>query len=225
MWNTQKLGGLAAFAQIGLAALALLADLVLLPAAGLSPVNGQLPDAASVVAKNSDPTLVVLDIGMLLLSQTIWLVWAGLYDRLGSRAPNRSRLALLAATMASVFFAATAVISMNSRSMLATISKESEAATVDLGVRTLTGGLAGGGAFMMGWAAVLSGWATISKGGLPRLLSGMLLLSGASLMLPVLMSAIPSGLNPVMQLLVGIAAEATVPVWTIWLGLVLWRGL
>lgn len=224
MWNTQKLGGLAAFVQIGLMALALLADLVLLPAAGLSPANGQLPDAASVVAKSNDPTLVVLDIGFLMLSQTILLVWAGLYDRLGNRAPNRSRLAMLAVSIASVFFIAVSVISMNSRAMLATIPEESVAATVDLGSRTLTGGLAGGGALMVGWAAVLSGWAAISKGGLPRLLSWILFLSGVSLMLPVLLSIIPLGLDPATLFYVGIVAEGTVPIWSIWLGVVLWRG-
>ncbi|MBI4672981.1 MAG: hypothetical protein HY741_15100 [Chloroflexi bacterium] len=223
MWGIQKLGGLAAFVQIGLMVVILLADLVLLPAAGLSPVDGQLPEAGTVLAKNNNPTLVVLDLAALVLSQTIILIWAGLRDRLGGNAPNRSRLAMASASIASVLFVAGSVTSLNSRPMLATIQDETVAVTVGLGLRTITGGLFGGGALMVGWAAILSGWAALSKGGLPKLLSWLLLISGVGLMLPLLPSAIPSP-EAALLLYVGIAAKATIPIWTIWLGLLLWHG-
>ncbi len=223
MWGIQKLGGLAAFVQIGLMVVVLLADLVLLPAAGLSPVDGQLLDTTTALAKNSNPTLVVLDLAALVISQTIILIWAGLRDRQGVSAPNRSRLAMASASIASVLFVAGAVISLNSRPMLATIQDKTIAVTVDLGLRTITGGLLGGGALMVGWAAILSSWAALSKGGLPKLLSWLLLISGVGLMLPLLLSVIP-GTDAALLLYVGIVAEMTVPIWTIWLGLILWRG-
>lgn len=223
MQGIQKLGGLAAFVQIGLMIIVLLADLVLLPAAGLSPVDGQLPAASTALAKSNNPTLVILDLAALVLSQTILLIWAGLHDRQKDSAPNRSGLAMAAAFIASVLFVAGAVISLNSRPMLATLQDEGLAVTVDVGLRTITGGLLGGGALFVGWAASLSGWAALSKGGLPKLLSWLLLISGVGLMLPLLLSVIPNT-DAAMLLYVGIAAEATVPIWTLWLGLVLWRG-
>lgn len=202
MKNLQSVGGVAALIQ-ALGFLAILAIfLVILPSQGFTlPTDLSNPTKVAAAA----PTLGLLNWVTVLFSLTIVVVILALYERLQARAPNRLRLAVAAAVVASGLFLATSMVGIVGGPLLA----QNPAAGATLGA--LNQGLLDAARFAAGWSALLWGWAVVTEGGLPRALGYWMLLNGV---IAILVFAVPP------FQLVGLAVGL---IWSVWLGIALLR--
>lgn len=211
MKSMQKVGGIAALLQ----ALAFVALLVLilavLPSLGIANPDDFFDPAKAIPAVTSAPA-AVLNLLQMFFSLSIVVVTLALRERLQAGAPSRMRMAVVAASIASALFLSTGILHFVGAGELGTIASRDQAAAANvyLAVNTVTDGLIAGAIFAAGWSFLLIGWAGL-KGGLPKLLSYILMLGGVLAVLGFLVP--PFGLfGPVVNI-----------VWSVWLGLVLWR--
>jgi hypothetical protein len=137
-----------------------------------------------------------------------------LRERIGERAPRRMSLALLAAALAAGAMVAVACIrSANRHYHLAYPELHLEnSSTVLIVWTTLVAGVTGAGWHFLGWALVLIGSAGWTSRCLPRLLSGLYLVAGAS---SLFVYRLPELEGNVVMLGMVIS---------IWQGILLWRG-
>jgi hypothetical protein len=137
-----------------------------------------------------------------------------LRERIGERAPRRMSLALLAAALAAGAMVAVACIrSANRHYHLAHPELHLENSSMILIVwTTIVAGVTGAGWHFLGWALVLIGSAGWTSRCLPRLLSGLYLVAGAS---SLFVYRLPELEGNVVMLGMVIS---------IWQGILLWRG-
>ena len=165
-----------------------------------TPVETQLAVGAA-----SPGPFRILNLNIALFSITLVLGALAVRERLQSGAPNRMRLAVLAASIGSALFLANGLISYSGLPPLA-------AAGDLIGFRVLnlvTGGLITSAIFAAGWMLFLWGWAGLSTKGLPAGLSYLLLLAGV---VSILGFAVP---------IFGLLGVAINVLWAFWLGFVL----
>lgn len=202
MKNLQSAGGVAALIQ-AVGFLAILAIfLVVLPSQGFAvPTDFTNPTKVAAAA----PVLGLLNWVTVLFSLTIVVVILAIYERLQARAPNRLRLAVAAAVVASGLFLATSMVGIVGGPLLA----QDPAAGAALSA--LNQGLLNAAIFAAGWSSLLWGWAVSTEGDLPRPLGYLALLNGVI--------AILNFVVPPFQLLGRVVGL----IWTAWLGIALLR--
>jgi len=137
-----------------------------------------------------------------------------LRERIGERAPRRMSLALLAAALAAGAMVAVACIRSANRHyhLIHPELHLEESATVLIVWTTLVAGVTGAGWHFLGWALVLIGSAGWTSRCLPRLLSGLYLVAGASALFVYRLPELEG--NVVM---LGMVIS-------IWQGILLWKG-
>lgn len=128
-------------------------------------------------------------------------------ERLQASAPNRMRVAMIAASIGSALFLATGITSFGGFPPI--VAANDLAAFRILNV--VTQGLINAAIFAYGWTGLLWGWAGLSTKGLPAVLCYILLLAGV---VSVLTFVIP---------ILGLLAVVINVVWAFWLGYVLLR--
>lgn len=128
--------------------------------------------------------------GPMFAASLITMVFA-LRERIGTHAPRRTSLALLAAVLAAGAMTAVACIrAANRQYHLAHPELQLESAqTVLIVWTTILAGLTGAGWHFLGWAWGLIGWAGWSSAQLPRALSALYLLAGV---ISLLVYALPA---------------------------------
>jgi hypothetical protein len=137
-----------------------------------------------------------------------------LRERIGERAPRRMSLALLAAVLAAGAMVLVACIRSANRHyhLIHPELHLEESSTVLIVWTTLVAGVTGAGWHFLGWALVLVGSAGWTSRLLPRLLSALYLLAGASSLFVYLLPELEG--NVVM---LGMVIS-------IWQGILLWKG-
>ncbi len=216
MLSIQKWGGITALLQ---AVLSLLYLIILI---GLQGGPELFSSAARVSAEVHSPGRIAFRLITLLFSLTIVVLAMALRDRLHEGAPNRTRLMVVAACIASAIFVLDAMISAYAGPGLADLAAQdlAQARSLTSVVDWVLNGMAGGYVFMVGSMAVLAGWAAISTGKLPRPLGWLLVPAGVvSILVTLLQFAFVS--FPPLQ---AVALVLTF-VWSAWLGIVLWGGM
>jgi hypothetical protein len=201
----QKLGG---YASIGLAVQFLVSlgfFVFVLPKLGLASPNDFGDPVKGLAALAASPaTFLMLNVVNASFSVTALLLALALRERLRD-APNRMRLAVIAASIAGALFLAGGVVPIVGLPSIASANDVSA-------YRALTGiasGLVLAGTSAAGWVLVLSGWAALSTGKLPRALGLILILGGV---VEILEFAVPLFL--ILDPFLG-------TVWSLWLGVTL----
>lgn len=208
MKSSQKTGGYAALVQALAFVLSPINFLILLPSLGLDPTT--FPDPAQVLSVIDSPLLFVGSLIQFLLAATAVVIALSLYDRYGARAPSRMRWAVAAAVVASGLFLSTGMLNFATVRALPSIPAEYQL-NVFAGVSLATDGLLAAAIFAIGWSFLLSGWAAYQTNGLPRILSIIMMLGGASGILAFLIPPLVP-LGAIFNL-----------IWSIWLGFTLIR--
>lgn len=205
MNSMQKVGGYAALVTgVQFVAILVIQFAVLAPLGYTGPDTPPDKVLALVTANSTTPFLILNLIGAL-FSITIVLGALALRERLQAGAPNRMRIAVIAASVGSALFLASGIMSFSGFPPIVV-------ANDPVGFRILTAvtnGLSYAAIFAFGWTALLWGWAGLSTKGLPAGLNYVLLLAGVV--------AILAFLIPILGLL-GLVINA---VWAFWLGYVL----
>jgi hypothetical protein len=145
-----------------------------------------------------------------LLSLTIIPIVLAVYDRIQAGAPNRSRIAVISATVASALFLAQALVGIVGGGQVIPANLSAGPAP-SIALSAVTQGLLAAAVFAAGWSVVFWSWAALSTGALPKPLSYVVLLSG---ILSIVNFAFPLG---------GLVGDILVLVWSFWLGAVLLR--
>ena len=203
MNTMQKVGGYATL----LTCVLFVAILVI--AFGVLGPQGVTPDAPAdivlaVGAKSITPFQIDNLITML-FSITLVLGALAVRDRLQGGAPNRMRVAVIAASVGSALFLAGGIISFDG---FPPIVAANDLAAFRI-LSAVTQGLVNGAIFAFGLTGLLWAWAGLSTKGLPALLCYILLLAGV---VAVLAFAIP---------IFGLLGVVINVVWAFWLGYVL----
>ena len=170
---------------------------------GVTP--GTPPDQILAVAAQSATPFLIQNLVVASFSVTVVLGALALRERLQAGAPNRMRVAVIAASVASALFLAAGIIPF--RGLPAIVAANDLAAFRVL--EAVTQGLLTSGIFATGWTLLLWGWAGLSTKGLPTVLNYILLLAGVAALLAF---AIP---------IFGLLAVVINVVWAFWLGYVL----
>jgi hypothetical protein len=213
----QKWGGLAALLQ----AVMFASLLIIIPGLGVS--LDLFTDAAKVQAAFQSPGYAALNTILLLFSLTVLLVAMGLRDRLQEGAPNRSRLLVMAASIASAMFLLNGMIGFGGGATLAKLAGQDLALAKGLftPVNAVLDGLAASFIFMTGWVEALAGWAALTTKKLPQALGWLLVVAGVVSILSVLLPF--AGVD--LQILGAVLPVVLNLVWSLWLGVVLWRSM
>jgi hypothetical protein len=203
MNNMQKVGGYSALVT-GLQFVA-----ILVIAFGVLGPQGVTPDAPpdkvlAVAAKSITPFLIE-NLVTMLFSITIVLGALALRERLQAGAPNRMRVAVIAASVGSALFLASGITSFSGFPPIVA-ANDLPAFRI---LNAVTQGLVNAGIFAYGWTALLWGWAGLSTKGLPAVLNYVLLLAGV---VAVLAFAIP---------IFGLLGVVINVIWAFWLAYVL----
>lgn len=205
MNNMQKVGGYAAF----LAGLGFVGILALyfgvLPSQGFKvPDDFYNPQALTKFSA----TLAVFNWIDILFGLTVVPFTLALRERLQAGAPNRMRLALVAASVATALFLGSGIMRMVSTPM---VQNQAAGAGAILIVMAVGEGVENAGIFAAGFALVLLGWAGIATKGLPPGPCYVLLIAGVV--------GILSFLNPLIALL-DVAVNV---VWAFWFAMLLMK--
>ena len=212
MKQRQTAGGIAALGLSGLFVGLLLLLAVVLPGRGLGPHTLDHPATGiPFVASSSLPVIIALVyIGIALAFVPMMLA---LYQRLREAAPAMSQVAVVASLVAAGLFLAYGMIPMVGNPAVVTIYQDDAArgGAVYLALRLTANAMSAGALFAAGWAISLVGWAALRAGGLPKVLSSIMLLGGISKILSFAL------------LSVGLIGLLLAPIWSAWLGVVLLR--
>lgn len=204
MNKIQKAGGYATLVTgVQFAAILVIAFGVLGPL-GVTGPDTPADKVLAVAAKSPTPFLIQNLITML-FSITVVLSALALRERLQAGAPNRMRIAVIAASVGSALFLASGIISFGGDPPI--VAANDLAAFRIL--NAVTQGLLTSAIFATGWTLLLWGWAGLSTKGLPTVLNYILLVSGV---VAVLAFVIP---------IFGLVGVAINVVWAFWLGYVL----
>jgi len=203
----QRLGGYASIILLCVIVVAVVIAANTYPRLGLSLLNEMADPAKLMAALEASPsTFRMLQPVGILMALFFVIVTLSLQERMGEKAPNTMRFAVIAASIASALQLAGSLIEIPA---LISISgaRDVSAFRAIIGI---TEGLAEGMINAWGWALLLIGCAAVRTRGLPQILAYILLVCGIA---QVLRFAIP-------QLEITIVL---VPVFLIWLGIALLR--
>ena len=204
MNNMQKVGGYAALVTgLQFVAILVIAFGVLGPQ-GVAGPDAPADKVLAVAAKSATPFLID-NLVTMLFSITLVLGALALRERLQAGAPNRMRIAVIAASVGSALFLANGVISFSG---FPPIVAANDLAAYRI-LNAVTQGLINAAIFAYGWTGLLWGWAGLSTKGLPAVLCYILLLAGV---VSVLTFVIP---------ILGLLVVVINVVWAFWLGYVL----
>jgi len=204
MNNMQKAGGYAALVTgVQFLAILVIQFVVLAPLGIAGP--GTSPDKVLAVAANSTTPFLVQFLITGLFSITLLLGALAVRERLQAGAPNRMRLAVIAASIGSALFLAYGITSFTGFSSIVAANDASAFRAVD----TVENGLIVSAIFAFGWVALLWGSAGLSTKGLPTGLNYVLLVAGV---IAVLAFIIP---------IFGLLGVVINVIWAFWLGYVL----
>jgi hypothetical protein len=208
MKGFQKIGGYAAILQGLMFIVILVIQFTVLAPQGLAGGNA---DPAKVVAfaATSPTPFLILNLILVVFSITIILVVLALFERLQAGAPNRMRLAVIAATVASALFLASGLTSFTGFPPIVSLPDTAAAIAGQRALNAVTNGLLQGAVFAAGWQGLLNGWAALSTKGLPSLLGYLLVLAGLL------------GIAGVFVSILGLIGLVVNVVWGLWLGYVL----
>ena len=176
---------------------------VLMPQ-GLGEMDLPADKVLAVAVKSNSPFLIEYLIAVM-LGITLVLSAQALRERLQAGAPNRMRIAVIAASVGSALFIAAGITSFSG--FPAIVAANDLAAYRILGA--VIQGLLSAAIFAYGWTTLLWGWAGLSTKGVPAVLSYVLLLAGVFAILAFVIHI----LEPL-----GVVINV---VWAFWLGYVL----
>ena len=204
MNNMQKVGGYAALVTgVQFVAILVIQFGILAPQGVSGPDTP--PGTVLAVAANSPTPFLILNLVVALFSITLVLGALAVRERLQAGAPNRMRVAVIAASIGSALFLATGITSFGG---FPPIVAANDLAAFRI-LNAVTQGLINAAIFAYGWTGLLWGWAGLSTKGLPAVLCYILLLAGV---VSVLAFVIP---------ILGLLVVVINVVWAFWLGYVL----
>jgi hypothetical protein len=208
----QKLGGYASIVLICALVVAIGIAALTLPRLGLS-LSGTVTDPAKVMAayEASPITFRVLQPFGILVAMVFVVVPLTLQERMRAKAPNLTRLAVIAASVASALLLAN-VISGTSGMLSIASTKDISAYRAFTLVQNGLGSAAGNA---WGWALLLIGWAALRTNALPRILSYIIVACGVIAIIQFVAQPLPN----VVSLLVGLLNA----IGAVWLGVALIR--
>ena len=208
MNSMQKVGGYAALIS-GVQYIAMLVFVFgLLMPPGLHVDTDTMVEAdkrVMVVMTNHPTPFLIQSMVNGLFSITLLLCTLALRERLQAGAPNRMRIGVIAASVASALFLVSVTISFIGILDIV-VSKDFSVFRM---LNVVTQGLEYAAVFAYGWTTLLCGWAGLSTKVLPSGLSYVLLLSGVFSILGIVIFILQP-LEPVINM-----------VWAFWLGYVL----
>jgi hypothetical protein len=205
MNNMQRVGGYAALV-IGIQFVAILVIAFgILGPLGVNP--GTPPDEVLAVAAKSSTPFLIQSLVVALFSITVVLSALAVRERLQAGAPNRMRIAVIAASVGSALFLGSGIISFSG---LPAIVADNDLAAFRV-LDVVFSGLLTSAIFATGWTLVLWGLAGLSTKGLPTGLNYIMLVGGV---VAVLAFAIP---------IFGLLGVVINVVWAFWLGFALLR--
>jgi hypothetical protein len=201
----QKWGGYAALVTGVLFVAILVVQFAILAPLGYTGPDTPPDKVLALVAANSTAPFLILNLISVGFSITLVLGALALRERMRAGAPNRMRIAVIAASIGSALFLANGITAFDGFPPIVA-AKDVEAYAI---LNAVTSGLASAAIFAYGWTAVLWGWAGLTTKGLPTFLNYVLLVAGVV--------AILAFLVPILGLL-GVVVNV---VWAFWLGYVL----
>jgi hypothetical protein len=205
MSNIQKSGGYASMVT-GIVFVAILViQFGVLGPQGESPTAP--PEVSLAVATRLTSVYLLNALFNVVFAVTLIVGALAVRERLGAGAPNRMRLAVIAASIASALFLANGIITFAALPGLVAANDVNGYRLVG----SVVSGLLYAAIFAFGGTALLWGWAGLSTQGLPTVLNYVLLLAGVA---AVLAFAIP---------ILGLLGVFVNVVWAFWLGYVLLR--
>lgn len=206
MQNIQRIGGYAALFQ-GLLLLVLFAMfVVVLPSQGF--LLRDFGDFSKVIPVM--PSFNIVNAIAVLRSFVFLLIILAVRERIQTGAPNRMRLAVIGASIASTLLLAQGMMGIVGWPIL--IQNPSVAPTAGLALQAVSWSLINSAFIAEGWTSMLFGWAALTSRTLSAPLSIIVMLSGAL------------GLfAPAVGVLV-IAGIVLFIVWSVWLGIALLQG-
>jgi hypothetical protein len=211
MKSLQKVGGVGALLFGVTFVLLILSNAVIQPNLGITgPGDGINPAKVFPVVS----TLTLLFSIPILFAVAVSLTALALNERLQEQAPALLRIATASGLGGAVLFLGAGMLSFTVLPELASVYSQNSAGVTTADLAVVDGvatGLLTAAIFASGWWALLASWAAV-QGGLPRLLNYLGQIFGA---VSILAFAIPT--FSIIGAFVGIA-------WTIWLGILLWRG-
>jgi hypothetical protein len=204
MNTLQKVGGYATLATGVLFVAILVLQFGVLAPLGVAGPDTPADKVLAAAAKSTAPFLI-LDLITTAFSLTLVLGALAIRERLQAGAPNRMRIAVIAASVGSALFLASGITSFSG---FPPIVAANDLAAFRI-MNAVTQGLINAAIFAFGWTALLWAWAGLSTKELPTLLCYVLLLAGVV--------AVLSFIIPIFGLL-GVVINV---VWAFWLGYVL----
>ena len=210
--HLQTTAGIAALCLSGLYVALLLLLAVALPGQGFGPGTLNTPATGiRFLATSSLPVVLnLIYIGNSLVFVPIMLA---LFHRFRAAAPALIQVAVVAGLIASGLFLAYGMINVvGSPTVVSTYQHDPvSGGAVYLALRLTGNGMNAGAIFALGWAIALISGVALRAGGLPKVLSSMMLLAGISMILSFTL------------LSVGLIGALLTPIWSAWLGFVLLR--
>lgn len=186
---------------------------VVLPGQGLGPGTLYAPASGVPFIENSSlPALIAfIYIG---ISVGIVLIVFALYERLSAANPALMLLVAAASVVASSLFLGYAMIDLTGNPHVVSAYRDDPilGGAVYVALRTAGNALNAGALFATGLAIGFVGWVARSTNRLPKPLSYLLIVAGAATTLSFIV------------LPLGLVAVLLAPIWSIWLGVLLWRS-
>lgn len=210
----QKLGGFAAIAVICLIVVLLAIVLPFAAKNGLNEQGAGLDPAKVAAAYSSSPaTIYIATILEILLAILGLLVILGLYERMHAKAPNLTRIMLIAVSVSCALSIITTMIGFRGMSLMEDIADVS----IFKPILMLQNGLNMASTNIEGWILLLIAFAAFSTKALPRFIAYVFLVLGillvTSFMLPNLQG--PTGT------IAAIVAMAFFAISYVWLGVIM----
>ena len=211
--NIHKTGSAAALALGFLFGALLLLLAVVLPAQGFGPGALNSP-ATGIVFIASSGLPVLIDLIYLGNAVVFVLIVLALYERLRADAPAVMPVVVATGLVASALFLVYAMVNLTGNAGIVNFYDRDPivGSAVYVALRMLGNAVNAGALFAAGLAILLSGWAALRARKLPAALCYLMLLAGFTTALSFAM--LPLGLLGVLL----------APVWSVWLGVSLWRG-